>query len=197
MTVDTRHAVGPDEWRDPYGRPDRGWVATYSGKRVWPLDPRPEDISLEDIAHALSMKCRYSGHTKRFYSVAQHCRIVSFHVPAELAAYGLLHDAAEYVLPDIARPIKAAIPGFDKIEARLMRAIAERFGLDFEKFNDPEIHKIDTRILGDEMEQLMDCPIEYDPVTRFGELGVLIVPDTPHWAERGFLQRAYELGIKD
>lgn len=182
-------------------RPDNGWILTFTGRRFWPLDPRPEDVALEDIAHALSMKCRYSGHCTKFYSVAQHSRIVSYHVPEGLEQHGLLHDAGETWLPDVPRPIKASIPGFDKMEARIMRAVYERFGLtDFYNGGDPpEVKAIDTRILGDEMRQLMPDGHEsygFDPIKRFGSLGVVIVPDKPEWAERNFLQRAEELGLK-
>ena len=48
------------------------WMQTHSGLRFYPLDPRPEDIRIEDIAHALPMICRFNGHCSRFYSVAEH-----------------------------------------------------------------------------------------------------------------------------
>lgn len=200
MSSEIRHAI--EEGRIVVReRPDSDWILTFTGRRFWPLDPRPEDIALEDIAHALAMKCRYSGHCIQFYSVAQHSRIISYHVPEGFEAYGLLHDAAEAYLPDVPRPIKASIPGFDKMEARIMRAVYERFGLaDFYDGGDPpEVKRIDTRILGDEMRQLMPDGHEsygFDPIKRFGSLGVTIVPDSPKQAEYAFLKRAEELGIR-
>lgn len=110
-------------------RPDDQWIQTYTGRRFWPLDPLPEDIVLEDIAHALSMKCRFTGHTQWFYSVAQHSVFVSMIVPQEHRAYALLHDAAEAYLPDVARPVKRQLAGFAEIEERLMQCICERFRL--------------------------------------------------------------------
>ncbi len=53
------------------------WIQTYTGICFNPFLPDPKDITLEDIAHALSMMCRYNGHTKEFYSVAEHCVIMS------------------------------------------------------------------------------------------------------------------------
>ena len=50
----------------------KGWIQTFTGKRMYPLDPKPEDICIEDIAHALSNICRFTGHTKKFYSVGEH-----------------------------------------------------------------------------------------------------------------------------
>lgn len=35
------------------------WIQTYTGRMFWPLDPRPEEIWIEDIAHALSLQCRF------------------------------------------------------------------------------------------------------------------------------------------
>jgi len=115
----------------PHGRPS---ISTFSGREFYPLSPRVEDIDPVDIAHALAQKCRYTGHTLRFYSVAEHCVHVSdFLVGAghgeALAFWGLLHDAAEAYLPDVAAPIKHLLTGFRDIEGRVLRVIADRFGL--------------------------------------------------------------------
>ena len=71
------------------------WIQTYTGRQFWPLDPRVDEIHIEDIAHSLSMRCCYGGHLTDFYSVAEHSVLVSLHVPQEFALWGLLHDAAE------------------------------------------------------------------------------------------------------
>lgn len=89
------------------------WIQTYTGRKFWPLSPRGNDVDIMDIAHALAMKCRFTGHCRSFYSVAQHSVLVSYVVAqmggsAEAQLYGLLHDAAEAYLPDIAQPIKGA-----------------------------------------------------------------------------------------
>lgn len=104
------------------------WIQTFTGKAFWPMDPRPEDIDIEDIAHALAMKCRFSGHCLEFYSVAQHSVLVSRSCP-EAPLWALLHDAAEAYLPDVARPVKRFLTGFKEIEERVERCVAERFGL--------------------------------------------------------------------
>ncbi len=94
------------------------WMQTCSGLKIWPMDPRPEEICLNDIAHALSMICRFSGHTKKFYSVAEHSVFVSHHVKSENAIYGLLHDSSEAYISDIIRPVKVFVPEYKKIENR-------------------------------------------------------------------------------
>lgn len=107
------------------------WLQTYSGRMFWPLGPRPEDVHIEDIAHALSHLCRFGGHATEFYSVAQHSILVSRLVPYEYALAGLLHDAAEAYVGDMVRPLKEAgvLHEYRRIEERVSRAIAERFGL--------------------------------------------------------------------
>jgi hypothetical protein len=82
------------------------WMQTFTGRAFYPLDPRPEDIDPVDIAHALSLICRYGGHSSRFYSVAEHCVLMSHAVAPEHALWALLHDATEAYLGDMIRPLK-------------------------------------------------------------------------------------------
>ena len=87
------------------------YIQTVSGRRVNPLDPSPDDIDVHDIAVALSNQCRFGGHTRRYYSVAQHACIVSDQMlergaDAQDALWGLLHDASEAYLVDLPHPLK-------------------------------------------------------------------------------------------
>ncbi len=112
------------------------YIATYTGKQFYPLDPRPEDVCLEDIAHSLSNLCRFTGHTDtdRFYSVAQHSVICSTIVAPEAALLALLHDAAEAYLGDISRPLKRDLYvftepiGLERIRTVEARLQSYRFG---------------------------------------------------------------------
>lgn len=52
------------------------WIQVYSGIQFWPIDPRPEEILVSDMAHSLAQQCRFTGHTREFYSIAQHCCLV-------------------------------------------------------------------------------------------------------------------------
>lgn len=119
---------------------ERGiYIQTYKGLRFHLLDPQPEEIDIHDIAHALSQQCRFTGHTNQFYSVAQHCVMVSQIVPgrgdghAGYALDGLLHDASEAYTGDVSKPLKYALEdsteAFADIERRIYRTIAEKFGL--------------------------------------------------------------------
>lgn len=105
------------------------WMQTFSGKVFYPLAPDPKLIDLDDIAHALSMQCRFAGHVKWHFSVAQHSVLVAKHVHPDSAAWGLLHDATEAYLVDLPRPVKSVMPDYKEAEARLQLAVAERFGL--------------------------------------------------------------------
>lgn len=110
------------------------FMHTWSGRKFFPLDPRPDEISIKDIAHALANQCRFNGHTTKFYSVAEHAWHCSFLVPEEFALEALLHDAAEAYLGDIIRPLKL-IPQiksvYGPIEEAVEQAIAERFHLTY------------------------------------------------------------------
>lgn len=167
------------------------WIQTASGKAFYPLNPNPNDIDIDDIAHALAMKCRYNGHTSHFYSVAEHSVHVSFYVPAQYALWALLHDASEAYLPDISRPIKPHMAGFRAIEDRVMNAVTVRFGLQM-----PEpvaVQMADTAILHDEKAALM--PHDPLPWNLPGKgLGVRIECWSPTEAKVKFLQRFRALG---
>ena len=80
-------------------------MSTYTGKKFFPFDPRPEQICIEDIAHGLSMLCRFSGQCPYFYSVAEHSIYVVHCLPDNLQLEGLLHDASEAYLADLPRPV--------------------------------------------------------------------------------------------
>ncbi len=105
-------------------------IATYSGKLIDPLCPLSEDIVLEDIAHGLSLACRYAGQCMRFYSVAEHCILMAKYdfLKGDVRAK-LLHDAAEAYIGDIIRDIKVLLPKYKAIERKFMRVIEKRFDL--------------------------------------------------------------------
>lgn len=117
-------------------RTNTDWILTYTGQKFYPLDPRPEDVDIRDIAHALSMTCRFNGHVKEFYSVAQHSVYVAtlmrlWNGDNETCLAALLHDASEAYLNDIVKPVKtsAEFEFYRKAESRLQAVIAERFNL--------------------------------------------------------------------
>ena len=113
---------------------DRGYnMQTISGKAFWPLKPYPEDFCIYDITHALSLQCRFGGHVKEFYSVAQHSLWVADTVKElygpEFEFEGLMHDFTEGYISDLIRPVKYQCPEYMAIEETIYQAGAVRFGL--------------------------------------------------------------------
>ena len=128
------------------------WIDTYTGHFFWVLDPRPEEVYINDIAHALSLMCRFNGLCSEFYSIGQHSIIVSDHCPKELKLYGLLHDAAEAYVSDVPTPVKKCLPGFKEIEDGILSAVFRKYGLDFPI--PEEVKTIDHGVLNDEAKVL-------------------------------------------
>ena len=108
------------------------WMQTFTGRAYFPHDPDPKDVCIDDIAHALSMLCRFTGHTTRFYSVAEHSVHVMQLVPIEHRFVALMHDATEAYLNDLSRPLKMGLAEYKKIEELNWYAIAEAFDLPLE-----------------------------------------------------------------
>lgn len=169
------------------------WMQTFTGRAFYPLDPRAEDVDPVDIAHALSMLCRYGGHTQRFYSVAEHCVLMSRKVAPEHALAALLHDATEAYVGDVIRPIKHSLPDYCTIEDRVALAIAERFGID--PHLPAEVKLADTRILLDERVAVLGPrPLPWHPsVEALEPLGVDIQCWSPEVARREYLSRLGDL----
>jgi len=162
------------------------WMQTYTGKAFWPFDPRPDEVCIEDIAHALSLLCRYGGHCKHFYSVAQHSIYVSDLCLNRNKLWGLLHDATEAYLVDLPRPIKWHLPEYRAIEERLQIVIAEKFDLCLTM--PIEVKRIDNAILACERDQIMAKP-PYDwQVDIAFKVEVSINQWSPEHAEREFIK---------
>lgn len=167
-----------------------GWIQTYTGRQFWPLDPKPEEIFIEDIAHALSMKCRYGGHTRCFYSVAEHSVLVARQLPGKLKLAGLLHDASEAYLADVPRPLKKCLSGFHHIERAIEEAVAERFGLQGPWAD--EVHKVDDQLLATEKAAIMElAPAPWCELPEPLKITLPLWP--PFYAEKMFLHTFGEL----
>ena len=200
----------PETSRVP--RTEDNYIHTASGRKFWPLDPRADEIFIEDIAHHLANECRFGGATCFHYSVAQHSLHVSYlaeNLMADawrnlkltpinrviytraVALWGLLHDAPEAYLKDIPRPIKHA-PGFGELylraERTLMAEVITRFDL---LSTEPHAVKVaDVILCNTEQRDLLSASIAHRVAETLPEM---IRPMEPAAAEKLFLHRFHAL----
>ena len=132
------------------------WMITASGRRFYPLDPRPEDVDWSDVAHHLARLCRYGGAVAGWYSVAEHCCLMTDWMlergDIDMARYALVHDAPEAYIGDVIRPIKPDLPAFRGIEEPIEVMMLGMLGLAPEL--PTAVKQADTLIIGDEQAQL-------------------------------------------
>ena len=143
-------------------------ITTYSNIHFTPLSPKPEEICIQDIAHALSLMTRANGHFPRFYSVGQHC----IHCCEEARARGrsereqlacLLHDASEAYLADITLPVKKHLDAYREVEQRLQDHIFRKYLGELTETEQKLWKELDDVLLYYEFdhfmgEKLMECP---------------------------------------
>lgn len=137
-----------------------GKIKTSSGIWFDFNDPQEDQVEIHDIAHALSMICRYNGHIPSFYSVAEHsCHVADWldvHGHGHLAFAGLLHDTAEAYLGDIVNPMKRLYE-FDRVYAPMEEIVETVIG---KKFNvdmypiDPIVKEADKAVYQWEIENI-------------------------------------------
>lgn len=150
------------------------YMHTSTGRKYWPLDPRPEEVEAETIAHHLATRCRYNGAVRHpdvpnriFYSVAEHSVYVAMMVAQhggtrEEVACALLHDASEAYNGDLIRPLKHddLFSGpFKTVEERNERAVCTAFDLPYPF---PKVVKwADEAVTAAEIQQIVPhCPSE-------------------------------------
>ena len=168
-------------------------ITTVSGRFFDLLAPRDYPYDIDEIGHALSNICRYTGHVNSFYSVAEHSVLVSRIVPDHLSLCGLLHDASEAFVGDVSSPLKKLLPEYKKIEENIQSAIAEYYGLPFPF--PKEIHEADKRMYWQERQNIADNGVRDKlwhqdlRATRKVEASGM----TPKMAYRMFMQRYNEI----
>ena len=167
-------------------RTNTNYIETASGKKFWTLNPIVDDIDIMDIAHALANKCRFTGHCKRFYSIAQHSVLVSQLVSDIYALEGLLHDAAEAYMPDLAYPLRGGFCNWEEIENRVHTAIAKRFRLIHPY--PVEVNIVDRKIVRDEAWSLMHSQGKDWPGSR-EKFGMRVRPWSAEESKERFVEQ--------
>lgn len=194
--------------QQPQQKPRVGdWMATFSGRRFWPYDPRPEDVCIEDIAHHLSLINRFLGATRTAYNVAEHSYWVSYFCDPRDAIEGLFHDGHEAYSGDWISPLKhnELFDPLRLVQAQIQVAICQAFGI---RPSEPaSVKRADHLLFQLEAKQLMqperfvrgaardDLWHTYQPEKlRDTPLANFAIPvwDAP-FAEKKFLQRFHEL----
>lgn len=174
-------------------RPTDAWLHTYTGICAEILAPTVDMVCIEDIARSLSNQCRFNGHVREFYSVAQHSVYVSNAVHDGLAIPALLHDAAEAYLGDLIRPIKRHTKAgreFEALEAVWQEVIEYNFHLDGGILEHPLIMAADRRMLMTEKRDIVPA----EQPRKWEESGVepyalQILPWSPREAYAAFVLR--------
>ncbi len=164
------------------------FIQTYTGLTFDLQHPSPEMVDIEDIAHALSMLCRFTGHTSSFYSVAQHSVLCALKAPAHLSMQALLHDAHEAYVGDLNSPLKSIVgAGYGNLSYSIQRVIDTKFNAEHDIDSNHTIKNIDLRMLITEANALLAprstaWSIKVEPYDDF-----LINPWSPKEAKASFL----------
>ncbi len=166
----------------------RPTILLASGRYFDLLDPRGSGFDEYDVAHALANICRFNGHCREFYSVAQHSVLVSHVVPPLDAFAGLMHDAAEAFLGDVTKPLKGLLPDYKTLERRVELDVFARFGLPPEL--PQSVKDADLVLLRTEQRDLMHKDSGLWTITEgFEPLRQVIKPWPPKVARVRFLKR--------
>jgi hypothetical protein len=190
----------PDETGPTQAVLRSSWIPTFSGRAFDVVDPSSRDISIRDIAHSLSMQCRFGGHCRRFYSLAEHGLLLSRTVDRKLALCALLHESAHAYIQEVIIPLRPLLAGYQELTSRVWAMVAKRFRLPL--VLPAAIRQADFRLLATEIEYLLlptpkpwlqgvnPFTLEELGVQHTKQLGLL-----PREARQLFLERFAELVI--
>jgi uncharacterized protein len=166
-------------------------ILLQSGEYFDFLDPDNCKVTIEDVAHGLSMICRFTGHCNEFYSVAEHSWHASYHVEPAFAFDALMHDSPESVIGDMSKPLKDICPEYRAIEDNIERSFAKKFG--FQVPLAPEVKEVDLVMLTTEQKYIMKNRDDWDYTRGRKALNIKLYCWPPQVAKQMFLLRYNEL----
>jgi len=178
------------------------YMQTYTGKLFNVLAPDPDSICVKDIAHSLSLMCRYGGHCRFFYSVAQHsllCKEFAERVgyDTRIQTLALLHDTAEAYVSDMIRPIKTSFPEFEVVEEKVHSAILWALAVDTPTPDEMKIVScIDDCLLDIEMGVIMGRPLLLDTFTDHASEEVLVIASKIKEREPSEVEQEFAMAVK-
>ena len=168
------------------------WTTTFTGRKFHFTNPQPEEISIVDIAHHLSLLCRFTGACNRFYSVCEHSIRVAALLPENCQLAGLLHDAAEAYINDISRPVKYS-HNLDGTEKIITESINKKYGITHHVI----IKEADNVMLATEARDLGINLVDWAKLPDPLPYPYMIVPMTSGKVERMFLRLFDKYGGHD
>ena len=166
-------------------------ILLQSGEYFDFLDPEHSKFTIGDIAHGLSMICRFAGQCRQFYSVAEHSVLASHNVDPRFAFQALMHDAAEAFIGDVSKPLKDLLPEYRAIERRIEAAVLGRFQISLPLA--PEVKAIDVKMLVTEQRLLMRNRDDWAYTRGQEPLNIELRCWRPAGAEATFLARFHDL----
>lgn len=172
------------------------WMQTASGGKFYFDNPQLDSVKVEDIAHALANICRFGGHCRHHYSVAQHSVLVSMLVPREQALAALFHDASEAYLGDVVHPLKCdwTMADYRALERRVQSTIEAKLNLPLGSTHTAEIKAADLAMLAREREALLpDQETPWDVLEGVEPADINIFPMSPESARELFMLRYQQL----
>lgn len=176
------------------------WIQTRSSKAVDLTSPQPDTIDFGDIAWSLAHLCRFTGHTRTHYSVAEHCLRVAAILPENLQIHGLLHDAPEAYIGDVSTPVKELCDSdrLRQADMDLDEAIYSAAGVDTPS---PSVRRwvkrADLVLLATERRDLLDpSPQSWGEFERIIALPGVIVPLCAFQAEIFYLEALERCGVR-
>lgn len=178
-------------------------IVTYTGRIVSPFRIKKDDISVEDVAHALSLLCRFNGHSSFFYSVAQHSLNVEdvlrrMGFGGKVRLMGLFHDASEVYVSDLPSPIKPFLEGYRDNEREIQDRVWDFLGLEVSKEELEQVIRVDKLVFLREAEVFsMDISIGDDvDILDKRDLEVVVKEEDWRVVKNNFLERYKELKNK-
>lgn len=174
------------------------WIETYQSNQFDYENIEANHIEIEDIAHSLSLNCRFNGHCDRHYSVAEHSIYVSKLVRPEWALAGLLHDATETYMPDVNKPLKLFWGlNFDikAFEDKIMDHIYNYLGIQHNEEIHKEIKTYDLAVLREEGNALFKRRNLWRFPDNIPHVAIEIETLSGPEAEYRFLERYFKLAF--
>lgn len=172
------------------------WIMTFSGLHYSLDNPQPDQVTLTDIAHHLSQICRYTGATKFFYSVAQHCllgagKMQEDGLSARLQLLFMMHDAPEAYYMDVNKPLKELLGEvYERLESKGMQVVWEAFKIDPPTEEEWAIvAKYDVYMFQNEISRLMPNPHEF-PLEPLEEVEMIKY-------DMEYIEKAYAFAVKN